>query len=71
VEGTGTTCATGTAGMAGGTTATTGWNLAANGGFVKGVGGFWVFKTATATDDVCLLLSGTGQTSGSVQWVQQ
>jgi hypothetical protein len=71
VEGTGTTCATGTAGLAGGTTAASGWNLAANGGFVKGVGGFWVFKTGTTGDDICLLLSGTGQTSGSVQWVQQ
>jgi hypothetical protein len=71
VEGTGTTCATSTAGMAGGATAATGWNFAANGGFVKGTGGNWVFKTATAADDVCLLLSSTGQTSGSVQYVQQ
>ena len=71
VEGTGTTCATGIAGMAGGTTAATGWNLAANDGLVKGVGSNWVFKTATAADNVCLLLSGTGQTSGSVQYVQQ
>lgn len=71
VEGTGTVCATGIAGMAGGTTAATGWNFAANGGLVKGVGSNWVFKTATAADNVCLLLSGTGQTSGSVQYVQQ
>lgn len=71
VEGTGTTCATSTAGMAGGSTAATGWNFGANGGFVKGVGSNWVFKTATAADDVCLLQSGSGQISGSVQYVQQ
>lgn len=71
VEGTGTTCGTSTAGMAGGATAATGWNFAANGGLVKGAGIRWVFKTATAADDVCLLLSSTGQTSGSVQYVQQ
>ena len=71
VEGTGTTCGTGTAGMAGGTTAATGWNFAANSGLVKGAGSNWVFKTATAADNVCLLLSSTGQTSGSVRYVQQ
>lgn len=71
VEGTGTVCATGIAGMAGGTTAATGWNFSANGGFVKGTGGNWVFRTATNADNVCLLLSGSGQTSGSIQYVQQ
>lgn len=71
VEGTGTVCATGIAGMAGGTTAATGWNFSANGGFVKGIGANWVFKTATLADNVCVLLSGSGQTSGSVQYVQQ
>jgi hypothetical protein len=71
VEGTGTVCATNTLGMAGGTTAATGWNFAANGGFVNGGGGFWVFKTATPGDNVCLLLSSTGQTSGSYRQVQQ
>ena len=70
VEGTGTTCGTGTAGMAGGATAATGWNFAANGGMTFGNGGRWLFKTATAADNVCLLLSGTGQTSGSVTYVQ-
>jgi hypothetical protein len=71
VEGTGSTCGTGTAGMAGGTTAATGWNFGANGGLVNGGGGYWVYKTATAGDNVCLLLSGTGQTSGSYRIVQQ
>ncbi len=71
VEGTGTVCATGIAGMAGGTTAATGQNWAANGGFFGGNGRAWIFKTATAADNVCLLLSGSGQTSGSVTYVQQ
>lgn len=68
VEGTGSTCGTGTAGMAGGATAATGWQFAANGGLTKGNGLGMVFKTATAADDVCLLKSGAGQISGSVQW---
>ena len=72
VEGTGTTCGTSTAGMAGGATAATGWNFSANGGIVKGDGRAWVFEASNATaDNVCLLLSSTGQTSGSVQYVQQ
>jgi hypothetical protein len=71
VEGTGTTCATGTAGMAGGTTAGTGWNFAANGGLTKGNGDAAVFSADSANaDNVCLLLSGTGQTSGSGHYVQ-
>lgn len=71
VEGTGSTCVTNTAGMSGGATAATGWNFAANGGLVNGGGGFWVYKTATPGDNVCLLLSSTGQTSGSYRFVQQ
>jgi hypothetical protein len=71
VEGTGTTCGSSTAGMAGGSTAATGWNFGANGGLVKGVGSNWVYKTATTADNVCLLLSSTGQTSGEIRYVQQ
>lgn len=71
VEGTGTTCGTSTAGMAGGATAATGWNFAANGGLAEGNGSAWVIKTATAADDVCLLLSSTGQVSGTIRYVQQ
>ena len=66
VEGTGTVCATGIAGMAGGTTAATGWNLAANGGLTLGAGTGLIFKTATAADDVCLLVSSGAQVSGSI-----
>ena len=71
VEGTGTVCATGTAGMIGGATAATGLNLAANGGIVLGNGGFAVAKTATAADNVCLLVSGSAQVSGVISFVQQ
>lgn len=71
VEGTGSTCGTGTAGMAGGATAATGWNLGVNGSVFAGTGGSFVNATATSGDDVCLLLSSTGQTSGVIQYVQQ
>ncbi len=71
VEGTGTVCATGAAGMAGGATAATGQNWAANQGFVKPATGYWQFKTATAADNVCLLQSGTGQISGGGSYVQK
>jgi hypothetical protein len=71
VEGTGATCGTGTAGMAGGATAATGWNLAVNQSVTEGVGGWQINATATAADNVCLLLSGTGQTSGVIEYAQQ
>lgn len=70
VEGTGTVCATGIAGMAGGSTAATGWNLAANGGLVLGNGGFAVAVTATAADNVCILVSAANQISGNIVTVQ-
>lgn len=75
VEGTGATCATNIFGLAGGTTAATGWNLAANGGLVKGNGGGTVYTPIADTNstgaNVCLLLSGAGQTSGQITYVQQ
>jgi hypothetical protein len=71
VEGTGTTCATNTAGMAGGATAATGWNLLANGSVTGGTIQSWGFKTATAGDNTCLLVSSGAQVSGIVQYVQQ
>jgi hypothetical protein len=73
VEGTGTVCATGTAGIAGGATAATGWNFGTvNQSLVLiGSGANWVLSTSTAGDNVCLLLSATGQTSGAVTFVQQ
>lgn len=72
IEGTKTTndCDTATAGMAGGTTAATGWNFAANGGLTQGSGVGAIMRTATAAHDVCLLASGSGQVSGVVSWTQ-
>jgi hypothetical protein len=70
VEGTGAICGTNTAGMAGGATAATGWNLANNGGLTLGNGAGIVARTATAADNVCLLVSGSGQVSGNIVWAQ-
>lgn len=71
VEGTGSVCGTGTAGMAGGTTAATGWNLLANGSVTGGGRTAWGFKTATLADNVCLLVSSAAQISGVIEYVQQ
>jgi hypothetical protein len=75
VEGTGTVCATNIFGLAGGTTAATGWNLAANGGIAEGSGAGTVVSPSADTNgtaaNVCLLLSSTGQTSGHITYVQQ
>jgi len=75
VEGTGSVCGTNTFGLAGSTTAATGWQFGANGGLTKGNGEGIVYfgsadSNATAAN-VCLLLSGSVQTSGSIQYVQQ
>jgi hypothetical protein len=70
VEGTGSTCGTSTTGVAGGPTAATGWNFAANGGLTMGTGNGPVIRTATAADDLCLLVSTSAQVSGSVIWAQ-
>lgn len=75
VEGTGSVCATNIFGLAGSTTAATGWNLAANGGLTKGSGDGTVYSPSADTNasaaNVCLLLSGTGQTSGQITYVQK
>lgn len=71
VEGTGATCGTSTAGMAGGATAATGWNFAAGQVLAFGNGMAWQLATASTGRNVCLLLSGTGQTSGAIQFAQQ
>lgn len=73
VEGTGTTCGTGTAGVPGfgGNTAATGWNLAANGGLTYGNGAAALGQESTAADDMCLFQSGTGQVSGGLSYVIQ
>lgn len=68
VSGTGSTCATGIAGMAGGTTAATGWNFAANGGLSQGSGIGWIMRTGATGDNVCVLVSAANQTSGVVTY---
>lgn len=75
VEGTGTTCATNIYGLAGGTTAATGWNLLANSGLTEGAGIGTVVSPSGDTNataaNVCLLSSSTGQISGHITYVQQ
>lgn len=62
-------CGSPTAGLAGGTTAASGWNLAANGGIVKGNGTGTVYKAVTANSVLCLVTSAATQLSGSIQVV--
>jgi hypothetical protein len=71
VEGTGTVCGTGTAGVSGfgGATAATGWNFMANGGIALGNGGAAVGAEATSADNLCLLNSASGQISGGISYV--
>lgn len=63
-------CASPTAGMAGGTTAASGWNFAANGGMTHGDGSSTVFKTAATNRYACLITSSTAQLSGTISYVQ-
>ena len=73
VEGTGSVCATGTAGVSGfgGPTAATGWNFAANGGIALGNGDAAVGAEGTNADNLCLFNSGAGQVSGGISYVVQ
>lgn len=71
VEGTGSTCGTGTAAVAGGTTAAAGYGLAANGTMNAGSGVGAIMKTATMGDNVCIFPSGTGPLAGVVSFSQQ
>jgi hypothetical protein len=73
VEGTGSVCATGTAGVSGlgGATAATGWNFAVNGGIVLGNGDAAVGAEGTSADNLCLFNSGSGQVSGGISYVVQ
>lgn len=74
VEGTGSTCGTGTAtypGMSGGTTAAGGWNFAANGGLTFGNGASALGQATTNADDVCALVANSVQTNISGSYVQQ
>jgi hypothetical protein len=73
VEGTGTTCGTGTAGVGGfgGATAATGWNFAANGGIALGNGDSSLGAEVTSGDNLCVFNSGSGQVSGGISYVVQ
>lgn len=66
ISGTGATCGTGTAGIAGGTTAANGWNLAANGGLTIGTGLGAVMQTVATGDSVCVVTSAIGPLAGSM-----
>jgi hypothetical protein len=61
-------CASITAGMAGGTTAGEGWNLAANGGLTLGNGAGTVMKSAGTNRYVCLVTSANVQLSGTITY---
>ena len=71
VEGTGSTCATNTVALAGGTTAATGYGIAANGSPVQFGGGIGpVIITKTPGDNVCLIVAGTGPLAGTIAFTQ-
>jgi hypothetical protein len=71
VEGTGSVCATSTAGVSGfgGATAATGWNFAANGGIALGNGDSSLGAEGTSGDNLCIFNSGSGQVSGGISYV--
>jgi len=71
VEGTGSVCATSTAGVSGfgGATAATGWNFAANGGIALGNGDASLGAEGTSGDNLCIFNSGSGQVSGGISYV--
>ena len=73
VEGTGSVCGTGTAGVSGfgGATAATGWNFAANGGISLGERGFSSGAEANSGDNLCVFNSGSGQISGGISYAVQ
>lgn len=62
-------CASPTAGMAGGTTSGSGWNIAANGGLTFGSGMGMVAVTAATNRYVCLITSAAVQLSGTMTYV--
>lgn len=68
LSGTGATCGTGTAGIAGGTTAANGWNFVANGGLALGTGIGWLIRTAATGDSICVVTSSVGPLAGSITY---
>jgi hypothetical protein len=73
VEGTGTVCGTGTAGVGGfsGSTAATGWNFAANSGIALGNGDSSLGAEVASGDNLCIFNSGSGQVSGGISYVAE
>lgn len=71
VEGTGTTCQTGSDAMAGSTTAANGMSFAANGGVSAIGGGATILAGSKVNADVCIVPSSTNRLSGFVTWVQR
>lgn len=71
VEGTGSVCATSTLAVIGGTSAATGNNLSANGGYTLGNGAAAVAATAVNANNLCLFQSGTGLIAGVMTYVVQ
>lgn len=69
VEGSGTTCATGTKALVGGTTAAAGLSLGIAGTVNYGGGAGAVTKTTVAGNNVCIFPSA-GNLSGVVGWTQ-
>lgn len=59
-------CASVTSGLAGGTTAASGWNFAANGGEINQGGNATVAKTNGTNRVVCLVTSAATQLSGTI-----
>jgi hypothetical protein len=59
-------CASVTSGLAGGITAGTGWNIAANGGLTMGNGLGSIARTAGTNRVLCLVTSAAVQTSGVI-----
>lgn len=67
---TGTSCSTSQLGLWGGTTAATGFNLAATSGIVIGNGSARVAATTVNNNDICIITSTATQVSGRIEYVQ-
>lgn len=70
ISGSGTNCASNQAGLAGGTSAASGWNFAANSGLAWGSGFGMLMKTATTNNELCVVTSATTQLSGVITYTQ-
>jgi hypothetical protein len=71
VEGTGSVCATGTAGITGAASAANGQSIAANGGFQMTAGGRSIAETAGTNVNLCILKDGADRITGIMSYVQQ